>query len=129
MKRLALLAILAMFVVGCQKESDPILGVWALVDYQCYINGHQTLASTDVKTWTFKEGHVGYINSNTPIEHNTNGVFLTLTYVKSGKSMTYEIQELTDNMLQVYWNKPKIYIKPGDYLDGSDNIYIFKKME
>ena len=129
MKRLALILILALCVAGCTKDERQIQGVWALIDYQCFMNGSQTLASTDIKTWTFKKDGIGYINGETPIEYKKIGSDLTITYIQSGKSKTYEIQELTDTRLQVFQSTPRFYIKPGEYLDGHDDVYIFKRIE
>lgn len=130
MKRIVYILILTLCVAGCTKEDRQIQGVWALTDFLCYKeDGTQTLASTDIKTWTFKKDGIGYINGGTPIEYKKIGSELTITYIQSGKSKTYEIQELTGTRLKVFQSTPRFYIKPGDYLDGHDDVYIFKRIE
>ena len=125
MKRILMMLLGVLLVVGCSKETqNPIVGKWALVDYTA-INvrtGKKMSASTDVKTWTFRDGGSAYINGSTPLTYTINDKYLTISYVSSGKEIVYEIEELTTTTLKVYW-----YFVPGKYQDGMDEWYTFTK--
>ena len=126
MRKILLIIFLFSFI-GCSKEMpNPIVGTWALVDYTA-INvrtGEKMSASTDVKTWTFKDGGSAYINGSTPLTYTINDRYLTISYVSSGKEIVYEIEELTTTTLKVYW-----YFVPGKYQYGMDEWYTFTKMK
>ena len=121
------MTILLFTLIGCTKENqDPIIGTWALIDYTA-INVRtmkKMSASTDVKTWTFHETGTAYINNATPLTYTINGKYLTLSYVNTGREIVYEIEELSDSRLKVYW-----YFVPGQYQDGMDQWYTFIKMK
>ena len=126
MKRI-LIAISLLFVVGCSKDdSQRIVGTWALVDYTA-INvrtGKVMSSATDVQTWTFYDSGSAYVNGATPLTYYIMGKHLTITYVNSGLEVVYEIEELSETNLKVYW-----YFVPGKYQDGMDNWYTFIKMK
>lgn len=125
-KRL-LIALSLLIVVGCNKDTyNSILGTWALVDYTA-INvrtGEKLNAITDVKTWTFCDSGSAYINGSTPITYTINDRFLTFKYINTGKEFVYEIEDLTESILKVYF-----YFVPGRYQDGMDQWYTFTKMK
>lgn len=127
MKRILIMFIGVLLIVGCSKETNnQILGTWALVEYTA-INvrtGECLKAETDVKTWTFTKGGSAYVNGSTPLTYTINGKYLTTKYLKTGREIVYEIVELSKSKLKVYW-----YAAPGKYQDGTDMWYTFTKMK
>ena len=127
MKNRIILALSLLLICACGKmKPNPIVGTWALVDYT-HVNirtGKMVSGQTDVKTWTFLESGSAYINGSTPITYTINDRFLTFKYINTGKEFVYEIEDLTESTLKVYF-----YFVPGRYQDGMDQWYTFKKMK
>lgn len=127
MKRILIILLGILLVVGCSKETpNPIVGTWALYDYGVTNarTGKALTASTDVKTWTFNESGSAYINGSIPLTYVIKDNILVLTYVRSGKEQSYKIVELNDHYLEVEWTTI-----PGKYQDPSEWWYCFSKME
>ena len=121
-----LLAIALFIIMGCNTDKpDPIIGTWALVDIIAYrpITGEKLSAAADIKTWTFHESGSAYVNGSTPMTYTIDGKYLSLTYVNSGRTITYEIVELTESTLKVYSFTP-----PNQYQDGVELWFTFTKM-
>lgn len=120
MKRILLLLSL-FFVIACEKEGkDLIFGTWALVDYTVIDTktGKEVSGGTDVKTWMFNDAGSAYVNGGTPLTYKINGDHLTITYVNTGNTVKYDIEELTKSTLRVYWHS-----------SWYDNWYKFSRMK
>ncbi len=121
------LAISILLICGCSKERpNPIVGTWALVDYT-YVNirtGKKSTGSTNVKTWTFKDSRSAYINGSTPLTYAIKGKCLIHTYINTGMVKEYQIEELSESTLKVYF--PFV---PGPYQDALHQWYTFTRMK
>lgn len=80
--------------------------------------------TTDVKTWTFQESGSAYINGSTPLTYAIRGKRLIHTYVNTGVKKEYQIDELSESTLKVYF--PFV---PGAYQDAMHQWYTFTRMK
>lgn len=110
-----------LFAVACSKEEVPssILGDWSLVDYTCVgvITGEAS-SSTDVQTWTFDDKGYLSVNKVDYYPYTIRANRLIITYNKN--KVTYELEELSDKELKVYWFTPQ-----SMYQQGYESWYTF----
>jgi len=119
MKRIIFI-LMFFLVVSCSKDiPNPIVGTWALVDYTAYSTelGRKLNAATGVESWTFRKSGSAYVNGGTPMSYEVNGNTLSLYNLKMKTTQYYQIEELTEYTLKVYWRAT-----------SSDNWYTFTKM-
>ena len=126
MKRILMMLLGVLLVVGCSKETqNPIVGKWALVDFSSTNKrtGQLHTASTDVKMWTFEESGSAYINGATPATYTIKDNNLVFKF-PSGKEASYKILRLDEQNLEVTWTTI-----PEKYQDPSEWWYCFTKMK
>lgn len=97
MKKIALLMLLALVFASCSKDDDddqnlknhPILGIWALADYEANIETNNPSLTQDLKTYLMDEY----------LDDNSFELGSTITFNKNGKvvmeSFNGEIVEMT----------------------------------
>jgi hypothetical protein len=109
MKRLALFLASVLLLAGCTKpDPDPIVGMWKIAACtETFPNGETfnfTIGSSPVSSWLFKEDGTGQINGYKFMQwRREDKTFLYITDLSVGVTLKYEILNLADQLLKVYW--------------------------